>query len=397
MADYSLDNLMQDKGSSVTDITLDKNEIVEVTEKRVDKVSPEDREKIDAIKNQIDLRNSQLPSVYGSNAQKGVAQFSEQILSEVKNKDVGEVGELMSDLLVKVNDVDVQHFGEKSLMDKLFGGPKKQVEKFMTRYENMATQVDKISAQLETARMSLLKDIGTFDKLYEHNIEYFKELNRYIIAGEEAIDEMRNETLPELYKQAESSDEPMAMQVVRDFEENVNRFEKRIYDLKTSKAVAMQTAPQIKLIQNNDMLLADKITDSINNVIPLWKSQIVIALGLNRQQEIVEMQRQVSDTTNELLRRNSENLKNSTAEIQREAQRSTIDIETIKEVNQNLIDTIHESMQIQEEAKAQRAKAEQELIVVQNELRDELQKTLAPTTTGRISSDVMGQLPNDIN
>ncbi|MFO3665689.1 toxic anion resistance protein [Anaerococcus sp. Marseille-Q5996] len=381
MPDYSLDNLMDNKGPA-TDISLDKNEIAEVTEKRVEKISPEDRTKIDQIKNQIDLRNSQLSSVYGTNAQKGIAQFSEQILSEVRSKDAGEVGELMTDLLVKVNDVDIQNFGEKSLIDKLFGGPKKQVEKYLARYQNMETQIDKISAQLETARMELLKDIGVFDKLYEQNIDYFKELERYIIAGEEAVAEMRSETLPALYKDAESSDEPMAMQVVRDFEENVNRFEKRIFDLKTSKAVALQTAPQIKLIQNNDQLLVDKITDSVNNTIPLWKSQVVIALGLNRQQEIVNMQKQVSDTTNELLRRNSENLRNSTVEIQKEAQRSTIDVDTIKEVNQNLIATINESVQIQRDAANQRKLAEKELIDIQNELRDELAKTLAPGTRG---------------
>lgn len=381
MPDYSLDNLMDNKGPA-TDISLDKNEIAEVTEKRVEKISPEDRAKIDQIKNQIDLRNSQLSSVYGTNAQKGIAQFSEQILSEVRSKDAGEVGELMTDLLVKVNDVDIQNFGEKSLIDKLFGGPKKQVEKYLARYQNMETQIDKISAQLETARMELLKDIGVFDKLYEQNIDYFKDLERYIIAGEEAVAEMRSETLPALYKDAESSDEPMAMQVVRDFEENVNRFEKRIFDLKTSKAVALQTAPQIKLIQNNDQLLVDKITDSVNNTIPLWKSQVVIALGLNRQQEIVNMQKQVSDTTNELLRRNSENLRNSTVEIQKEAQRSTIDVDTIKEVNQNLIATINESVQIQRDAANQRKLAEKELIDIQNELRDELAKTLAPGTRG---------------
>ena len=381
MADYSLDNLMKD-GGKTSDITLDKNEIAEVTEKIVQKISPEDRQKIDQIKNQIDLRNSGLPSIYGTNAQKGIAKFSDEILSEVRSKDTGEVGDLMRDLLVKVNDADIQNFGEKSFLDKFFGGPKKQVEKYLAKYQNMETQIDKISAKLESARMGLLKDIGVFDKLYEENIAYFKDLERYIIAGEEAIEEMRSETLPVLYKEAESSDEPMAMQVVRDFEDNVNRFEKRIFDLKTSKAVALQTAPQIKLIQNNDQLLADKITDSINNTIPLWKSQVVIALGLNRQQEIVEMQREVSDTTNELLRRNSENLRNSTVEIQKEAQRSTIDVETIKEVNQNLIATIEESMQIQEDAKNQRKEAEKELVMVQEELRNELAKTLSPQSRG---------------
>lgn len=379
MAEYSQDNLMKNKEKS-TNISLEKEKIEKEASLEVEKISPEDRAKIDEIKNQIDLKNSQLSSVYGSNAQKSIAKFSETILNEIRSKDVGEVGELMSDLLVKVNDVDIQNFGEKSLVDKIFGGPKKQIEKYLARFQNMESQIDKISAKLETARMELLKDVGVFDKLYQENISYFKELEIYIRAGEESIDEMREKALPELYKQAEESVEPMAMQVVKDFEENVNRFEKRIFDLKTSKAVAIQTAPQIKLIQNNDMLLVDKITDSINNTIPLWKSQVIIALGLNRQQEIVDMQKQVSDTTNELLKRNSESLRHSTVEIQKEAQRSTIDVNTIKEVNKNLIDTIRESMQIEEDAKNQRAIAEGELINIQNELREELAKSLSAKT-----------------
>lgn len=379
MAEYSLDNLMKNKEKS-TNISLEKEKIEKEASLEVEKISQEDRAKIDEIKNQIDLKNSQLSSVYGSNAQKSIAKFSETILNEIRSKDVGEVGELMSDLLVKVNDVDIQNFGEKSLVDKIFGGPKKQIEKYLARFQNMESQIDKISAKLETARMELLKDVGVFDKLYQENISYFKELEIYIRAGEESIDEMREKALPELYKQAEESVEPMAMQVVKDFEENVNRFEKRIFDLKTSKAVAIQTAPQIKLIQNNDMLLVDKITDSINNTIPLWKSQVIIALGLNRQQEIVDMQKQVSDTTNELLKRNSESLRHSTVEIQKEAQRSTIDVNTIKEVNKNLIDTIRESMQIEEDAKNQRAIAEGELINIQNELREELAKSLSAKT-----------------
>lgn len=379
MAEYSLDNLMKNQEKS-TNISLEKEKIEKEASLEVEKISPEDRAKIDEIKNQIDLKNSQLSSVYGSNAQKSIAKFSETILNEIRSKDVGEVGELMSDLLVKVNDVDIQNFGEKSLVDKIFGGPKKQIEKYLARFQNMESQIDKISAKLETARMELLKDVGVFDKLYQENISYFKELEIYIRAGEESIDEMREKALPELYKQAEESVEPMAMQVVKDFEENVNRFEKRIFDLKTSKAVAIQTAPQIKLIQNNDMLLVDKITDSINNTIPLWKSQVIIALGLNRQQEIVDMQKQVSDTTNELLKRNSESLRHSTVEIQKEAQRSTIDVNTIKEVNKNLIDTIRESMQIEEDAKNQRAIAEGELINIQNELREELAKSLSAKT-----------------
>lgn len=381
--EISLDSLMSQR----KDLAISKEEVAQEVEREIQVMDPLAREKVDQIKNSINLQDSQLMSVYGNNTQKGIAQFSEQILTEVRSKDTGEVGALMADLMVKVKDMDFASPQSGSLLDKLpfFKGAKQSVEKYLARYQVMENQIDKIQAQLESARMEMLKDIGVFDKLYEKNVEYFQELQFYIVAGEEKIAEMRNEVLPRLYEEAKGKNDPMAMQVVKDFEENINRFEKRVFDLKTSKTVAIQTAPQIKLIQNNDKLLVDKVTDAINNTIPLWKSQVVIALGVNKQAQVLEMQKSVSDTTNELLRRNAANLKQSTLEIAQEAERSTIDVNTLKKVNEDLIATIEESIAIHEKARENRKQAEVELVKIEGQLQTALEKTLAPRGQERLN------------
>lgn len=381
--EISLDSLMSQR----KDLAISKEEVAQEVEREIQVMDPLAREKVDQIKNSINLQDSQLMSVYGNNTQKGIAQFSEQILTEVRSKDTGEVGALMADLMVKVKDMDFASPQSDSLLDKLpfFKGAKQSVEKYLARYQVMENQIDKIQAQLESARMEMLKDIGVFDKLYEKNVEYFQELQFYIVAGEEKIAEMRNEVLPRLYEEAKGKNDPMAMQVVKDFEENINRFEKRVFDLKTSKTVAIQTAPQIKLIQNNDKLLVDKVTDAINNTIPLWKSQVVIALGVNKQAQVLEMQKSVSDTTNELLRRNAANLKQSTLEIAQEAERSTIDVNTLKKVNEDLIATIEESIAIHEKARENRKQAEVELVKIEGQLQTALEKTLAPRGQERLN------------
>lgn len=220
--------------------------------------------------------------------------------------------------------------------------------------------------------MELLKDISVFDKLYERNVNYFNELELYIVAGEQKIQETRAEVIPRLQAEASQANDAMASQVVKDFIESVDRFEKKIYDLKTSKTIAIQTAPQIKLIQNNDKLLVDKVSDAIVNTIPLWKSQVVIALGLNKQQQVLEMQQEVSDTTNELLKRNAEKLKQNTIEVTKEAERPTVDIDTLKKVNEDLISTIKETLAIQDNAKKVRTQAEGELAKIENELQQAL-------------------------
>ena len=382
--EITLDGLMKAQSQAippVTDLHADKQELMAVIEHEVATLTPEDRTKVDQIKDKIDLQDTQLLAIYGANTQKGIAQFSDTILSEVRSKDVGAVGDLMADLMVKVRDLDISEIGNQSFLDKIpfLKNIHQSVDRYLAKYDVMESQIDKIQAQLESSRMMLLKDIGTFDKLYEKNVEYFQDLQLYIVAGEEKIQEMRQETLPALFKEAEASGESMAMQVVKDFEDTVNRFEKRVFDLKTSKTMAIQTAPQIKLIQNNDKLLVDKVTDAVNNVIPLWKSQVVIALGLNRQSQVIKMQQEISNTTNELLERNAKNLRQNTIATAKEAERSTIDVETLKKVNDELIATIEETISIQNNAKQARKEAETELTAIENNLKEAVVKAIQPS------------------
>ncbi len=382
--EITLDGLMKAQSQAippVTDLHADKQELMAVIEHEVATLTPEARTKVDQIKDKIDLQDTQLLAIYGANTQKGIAQFSDTILSEVRSKDVGAVGDLMADLMVKVRDLDISEIGNQSFLDKIpfLKNIHQSVDRYLAKYDVMESQIDKIQAQLESSRMMLLKDIGTFDKLYEKNVEYFQDLQLYIVAGEEKIQEMRQETLPALFKEAEAAGESMAMQVVKDFEDTVNRFEKRVFDLKTSKTMAIQTAPQIKLIQNNDKLLVDKVTDAVNNVIPLWKSQVVIALGLNRQSQVIKMQQEISNTTNELLERNAKNLRQNTIATAKEAERSTIDVETLKKVNDELIATIEETISIQNNAKQARKEAETELTAIENNLKEAVVKAIQPS------------------
>ena len=233
-------------------------------------------------------------------------------------------------------------------------------------------QVDKIQGELDKARMTMLKDIVMFDNMYERNLEYFKELQLYIKAGEEKIVELQEKTIPKLRMEVMNSQNQMAVQVVNDFENAVSRFEKKIHDLKLSKTIAIQTAPQIRLIQNNDKVLVDKVQSAIYNTIPLWKSQIVIALGLAKQQKVLQMQREITDTTNELLRRNAEMLKQNTIETAKETERGIVDIETVKKVNEDLISTIEETITIQREGRERRKLAETELMEIENRLKQTL-------------------------
>ena len=242
----------------------------------------------------------------------------------------------------------------------------------MAEYDKLSVQVDKIQGELDKARMVMLKDIVMFDTMYDKNVEYFKELQLYIRAGEEKIQELQTQTIPRLRQEAASSQNQMAVQLVSDFENAVSRFEKKVHDLKLSKTIAIQTAPQIRLIQNNDKVLVDKVQSAIFNTIPLWKSQIVIALGLSRQQKVLQMQREITNTTNELLRRNAEMLKQSTLETARETERGIVDIETVKKVNDDLISTIEETIKIQQEGRQKRKAAEAELVQIEDRLKQTL-------------------------
>lgn len=339
-----------------------------------EKLSSEQLARVEEIKNSIDLTDSQAALQYGVGAQRSIAGFADNILSQVRSKDSGYVGELMSDLVIKVKDVGVDKLNEDSFADKIpfFRTASRSLKKFMQRYEDLEVQIDRIEGELEKARMEMLKDVAMFDGLYEKNLEYFQELQIYIAAGEEKLKELREETIPRLRDQARQKGDPMSAQLVSDFEDTVNRFEKKVHDLKLSRTIAIQTAPQIRLIQNNDKLLVDKIQTAVLNTIPLWKSQIVIALGLHRQNKALKIQREVTDTTNRLLEKNSELLRQNTVETAREAERGITDLDTLKKVNSNLIATIEDAIKIQQEGRTARQNAEAELISMEEKLKQTL-------------------------
>lgn len=344
---------------------------------RPQELTPQEREKVDAIKNSLDLMDSQACVQYGTGAQRNISDFAESILSTVRAKDSGYVGDLLGDLVTNVKELDVGNPGDdKGFLDKLpfFKNARSGLTKLVSRYEKLEVQIDRIEAELDKAKMEMLKDIGMFDTMYEKNLDYFHQLNLYIAAGEEKVRELREEDLPRLRQQAEASANPMDAQLVHDFEENVNRFEKKVHDLKLSRTIALQAAPQIKLIQNNDKLLVDKIQTAVLNTIPIWKSQVVIALGLGRQQKVLRLNQEISKTTNELLTRNSELLKTNTIETARETERSVVDIETLSRTNANLISTIEETLKIQQEGRQKRQAAEAELLKLEGNLKTALRR-----------------------
>ena len=343
-------------------------------ESQIEELTPEQKIRVNELKESIDLMDSQASIQYGVGAQRNISSFADNILTQIRSKDSGYVGDMMSELMLKVKDVGVDKLGEESFLDKipLLKDASRSIRKFMQRYETLEVQIDRIEGELDRARMELLKDIGMFDGLYEKNLDYFRELQVYIVAGEEKIQEIRTETLPALREQAQAKGDPMSAQLVTDFEDTVNRFEKKIHDLKLSKTIAIQTAPQIRLIQNNDKLLVDKIQTAVLNTIPLWKSQIVIALGLSRQQSALKMQREVSNATNALLKKNAELLKQNTIDVAKESERGIVDIETLKKVNADLIETIEETIKIQQEGRTARQNAETELAGIENQLKNVL-------------------------
>ena len=354
---------------------LVKQEVQTDMAERGKELSPEQREKVDEIKNSLNIMDSNQAVSFGVGAQRNLAQFSDTILDKVKNKDIGDAGKLLSDLMVQVKDMEIDSIGEsKGFLGILPSKLKRRIERFKNKFATVEVQIDKIEGQLDNAKVEMMKDIAMYDELYSKNLEYFHSLNLYIIAGEEVIQEMTTVTIPKLRAEAQESGDPMNAQLVSDFEETVNRFEKKVHDLKLSKSMAMQTAPQIKLIQNNDKILVDKIQTAILNTIPLWKSQIVIALGLARQENALKLQKSVTDTTNELLLKNSEKLKQNTIEVAKESERGIIEIETLKKTNRDLIDTIEETIKIHQEGYNQRQQAEKDLLLIEEELKQTLLK-----------------------
>ena len=384
MADINLNDLMAKKKISATTeqaiVPVEPaKEIAKVTQ-QIETLTPEEKAQVQSIKDSIDLTDSSTPLSFGAPAQKEIAQFSDSILAKVRSKDSGEVGTLLNDLVGKVKGFDVTKKNNSFLSNlPIIGSIVGKAEDVMQGYEKLSTQVEKIQAGLENSKVKMLEDVVMFDTLYQKNLEYFKALQLYIRAGEEKLDEMRTITLPKLREQAAASGDPMAVQVVNDFEQSVDRFEKKIHDLKLSKTLAIQTAPQIRLIQNNDRILIDRVQSAIYHTIPLWKNQMVIALGLTRQKEVIELQQAVSDATNDLLRRNAEMLKQNSIDTAKANERGIVDIETVKKVNEDLISTIEETLRIQQEGRQKRQAAEKELVAIEGRLKDALLKNAQRT------------------
>ena len=343
----------------------------------VEELTPTERAEVEKIKDELDLTDSAAIIDFGTAAQKNIADFSDSILSNVRAKDSGYVGDLLGELLANVKGFEPKT-ADGGFLKKLplVGSLVGKAETMMQGYEKVSVQVEKVKTSLQKARMLMMKDVTMLDGLFAKNLEYFKMLELYIRAGEEKMQEMREVTLPKLRAQAAASSDPMAAQVVSDFESAVERFEKKVHDLKISKTISIQTAPQIRLIQNNDKVLIDRVQSAIYNAIPLWKNQMVIALGLANQKKVLEMQHSVNEMTNDLLKKNAEMLKVGTIETAKENERSIVDIETVRKVNDDLVTTIEETLKIQQDGRTKRRAAEAELVELEGRLKKALESTL---------------------
>lgn len=336
---------------------------------------PEDRQKVLDIAAQINISDSQSVIQYGGLAQSDISKFSDAMLDQIRAKDSGEVGEVLTDLLSKVQDLNIDAIDpdQKGFsFAKMFGNMKRETQKFISRYDKLSVSIEKIVDQLDRAKLQLIRDITTLDTMYVKNLDYLKQLDIFIMAGSLKLKDLNDKVMPQLKEKATKTGDAVDAQRVKDMAELISRFEKKIHDLKLSRMIAIQTAPQIRLIQNNDQTLVEKIQSSIMNTIPLWKNQIAIAITMLRQQKALKLQRDVTNTTNDLLARNSEMLKVSSIEIARENERSIVDIETLKKVNEDLIITLEETLKIQQDGRARRVQAESELKVMEDDIKRKL-------------------------
>ena len=350
-----------------------------VTDEKIEKslnydlLSQEEKDAIEEFNKKINVEDATQILQYGAKAQTKISQFSDSVLEDVKTRSTGEVGDLLADLVGEIRsfDSDIANTNKTGL-GKLFNSAKKQLEKLIAGYDKIEVNIDKIEASLEKHRLQMLKDITIFDTMYEKNLEYFKELSLYIIAGEKKIEELRNVTLPELQKKARESGEQLDAQKVNDMENMINRFEKKIYDLKTTRIISIQMAPQIRLLQNNEAELVEKIQGSLTNTIPLWKNQMVLALGINNAKQAIGAQKAVTDLTNSMLQKNSEILKQGSIEIAEESERAIVDVATLQKTNKDIIDTLDQVIQIHENGRVKRQEAEVELENIEKELKEKM-------------------------
>ncbi|MBJ7573502.1 toxic anion resistance protein [Bacillus halotolerans] len=374
-SELQIDGLLADPFG---DIEIPKGEAVE-SEKQsvrlVDVLPEENKEKAYQLAEQIDHNNMNSIVLYGSQAQSKLLNFSHTMIDHVQKKDVGEIGEILGELMKKLEQVnpDELQSKKKGFLARMFGKVSHSLQEVLSKYQKTSVQIDRISLKLEHSKNALLSDNKLLEQLYDKNKEYFSALNVYIAAGELKLDGLRTKTIPELKRQAESSEHnQMAVQEVNDLIQFADRLDKRVHDLLLSRQITIQSAPQIRLIQNTNQALAEKIQSSIVTAIPLWKNQVAIALTLLRQRNAVDAQQKVSDTTNELLLKNAELLKTNTIETVKANERGLVDIDTLKKVQESLISTLEETLTIQEEGRIKRRQAEEELMMMEGDLKQKL-------------------------
>ena len=359
-----VDNLVQE-GEKVTDEKIEES-------LNYDLLSDEEKKAIDEFVEKIDVFDSTQVLQFGASSQAKISEFSDSVLEDVRTKNTGAVGDLLANLVAEIKSFDGDVGKEPKGLGKLFTNAKKEIDKILAKYTKIEKNIDVIEKDLEKDKILMLKDIALFDTMYEKNLTYFKEISLYIIAGEKKLEELREKVLPELKKKAEESGEQIDVQKVNDMENTINRFEKKIYDLKTTRIISIQMAPQIRLLQNNEAELVEKIQSSITNTIPLWKNQMVLALGISNAKSALKNQQAVSNLTNEMLKKNSETLKQGSIDIAKESERAIIDIETLKKTNADIIETLDSIIEIHKNGRIQRQQAEEELKEIEKELKKKM-------------------------
>ncbi len=333
-------------------------------------LTPEEQKMVNDFAAQIDITNTNLVMQYGAGSQKKIADFSENALNNVRTKDMGEIGQMLAGVVAELKEFDNEE-EEKGILG-FFKKSSNKLENLKIKYDKAEGNINRICKVMEEHQITLLKDAAMLDKMYELNLNYFKELSMYILAGKQKLEQARTVELPKLLAKAEQSGLPEDTQAANDYASMCERFEKKIYDLELTRTISMQMAPQIRLIQSNDTAMSEKIQSTLVNTIPLWKSQMVIAIGLNHSTEAARAQKEVTDMTNSLLKKNAETLKIATIETARESERGIVDIETLTATNKTLISTLDEVMKIQEDGRAKRKSAEQELVRIEDEMRQKL-------------------------
>ena len=333
-------------------------------------LTAEEKKMVEDFSQKIDLHNSQAILQYGAGTQKKMADFSENALKNVRTKDMGEVGDMLSGLVVELKSFEITE-EDKGILG-LFKKSANKVTGLKAKYDKTETNVNNVCQALEKHQVTLMKDIALLDKMYDDNLSYFKELSMYIIAGKQKLEEVRNGELAEAKAKAQASNLPEDAQAAKDIEAMCDRFEKKLHDLELTRMISIQTAPQIRLVQNNDTMMAEKIQSTLVNTIPLWKSQMVLALGIEHSNQAAKAQREVTDVTNELLKKNADLLKTASVETAKESERGIVDMETLQHTNETLISTFDEVMKIQEDGRAKRQAAEQEMQRLETELKNKM-------------------------